>query len=129
MKPFNLEEAKAGKPVCTRTGLPVRIICFDRLDNQYNLIGLIQITENNEDMIIFTLEGKYFMDSEENEYDLFMNTANRSHICIMQTKDGKIFPYPQFFTREKALTFYDDADTPKTGTVKIAITEVTWEEE
>lgn len=30
LRPFNLEEAKAGKPVCTRSGREVRIICFDR---------------------------------------------------------------------------------------------------
>jgi hypothetical protein len=30
MKPFNLEEAKKGKPVTTKDGNPVRILCFDR---------------------------------------------------------------------------------------------------
>ena len=30
MRPFNLEEAKAGKPVCLRDGRPVRVICYDR---------------------------------------------------------------------------------------------------
>lgn len=29
MKPFNLEEAKAGKPVCTRDGRRVEIISFE----------------------------------------------------------------------------------------------------
>ena len=29
MRKFNLEEAKAGKAVVTRTGRPVRILCFD----------------------------------------------------------------------------------------------------
>lgn len=29
MKPFDLEAAKAGKPVCTRDGRKARIICFD----------------------------------------------------------------------------------------------------
>lgn len=29
MKPFDLEAAKAGAPVCTRSGKPVRIICWD----------------------------------------------------------------------------------------------------
>lgn len=29
MKPFNLEDAKAGKPVCQRDGRPVRILAFD----------------------------------------------------------------------------------------------------
>lgn len=26
MKPFNLEEAIAGKPICTKSGLPARIL-------------------------------------------------------------------------------------------------------
>lgn len=30
MKEFNLEEAKAGKPVVTSEGYPVRIVCYDR---------------------------------------------------------------------------------------------------
>ena len=30
LKPFNLEAAKAGKPVCTRDGRKARIICFDK---------------------------------------------------------------------------------------------------
>ena len=29
MKPFNLEEAKAGKPICTRDGRRVEIISFE----------------------------------------------------------------------------------------------------
>lgn len=29
MKPFNIEEAKKGKPVCTRDGHSVRIITID----------------------------------------------------------------------------------------------------
>lgn len=41
MKPFDLEEAKAGKPVCTRDGRKVRIVCFDRMGN-YPIIGLIR---------------------------------------------------------------------------------------
>ena len=29
LKPFDLEAAKAGKPVCTRDGRKARIICFN----------------------------------------------------------------------------------------------------
>lgn len=29
LKPFDLQKAKAGKPVCTRNGRKARIICFD----------------------------------------------------------------------------------------------------
>lgn len=44
MKPFDLELAKAGHPVQTRDGRPVRIICYDRKDNAHHLDyrGLIE---------------------------------------------------------------------------------------
>lgn len=49
MKPFNLEAAKAGKPVCTRDGRKARIICFDR-NWEYPIVALIEC-ENDEEMI------------------------------------------------------------------------------
>lgn len=45
MKPFNLEEAKAGRPVCTRKGLPVRILCTDRIGGITPIIGLVKKDE------------------------------------------------------------------------------------
>ena len=44
LKPFDLEAAKAGKPVCTRDGRKARIICFDR-ENEQPIVALIK---NNE---------------------------------------------------------------------------------
>ena len=41
MKPFNLEKAKAGNPVCTIRGEPVRIVCFDRKCKNYPILALI----------------------------------------------------------------------------------------
>ena len=34
LRPFDLEAAKAGKPVCTRDGRKARIICFDAKCNK-----------------------------------------------------------------------------------------------
>lgn len=49
LKEFNLEAAKAGKPVCTRDGRKARIICFDR-NWEYPIVALIEC-ENGEEMI------------------------------------------------------------------------------
>lgn len=49
MKPFNLEAAKAGKPVCTRDGRKARIICFDAKCIK-PIVALIEC-ENGEEMI------------------------------------------------------------------------------
>lgn len=43
MKPFDLEAAKAGKPVCTRDGIKARIICFDVINkSNYPIIALLE---------------------------------------------------------------------------------------
>lgn len=49
LKPFDLEAAKDGKPVCTRDGRKARIICFDR-NWEYPIVALIEY-ENGEEMI------------------------------------------------------------------------------
>ena len=42
MKPFDIELAKAGYPVCTRDGRPVRILCFDRKSvDGYSILALV----------------------------------------------------------------------------------------
>ena len=45
LKPFDLEAAKAGKPVCTRDGRKARIICFDAKGDPCPIIALVE--ENN----------------------------------------------------------------------------------
>lgn len=52
MKEFDIEKAKAGAPVCTRDGRPVRIICWDfkeygrkELDEQFPIIALVKYDE------------------------------------------------------------------------------------
>lgn len=42
LKPFDLEAAKIGKPVCTRDGHKARIICFDAKGVIYPILALIE---------------------------------------------------------------------------------------
>lgn len=59
MKPFNLEEAKAGKPVCAIDGRPARIICFDRKygNPKFPIVALI-LDHNEEIVTIHTVTGE-----------------------------------------------------------------------
>jgi hypothetical protein len=42
MRTFDLEAAKAGAPVCTRSGLEARIICYDRRgDSDCRMVALV----------------------------------------------------------------------------------------
>lgn len=75
LKPFSLELAKQGHPVVTRDGRPVRIICFDRKDSEYNqpIVGLMcHDTNDIEDMESFNVDGRYNVTEGDTRYDLFM---------------------------------------------------------
>ena len=71
MRQFNLEEAKAGKPVQTKEGDDVRLLCFDRHNQEYPLIGLIQLEDGDEEIKTYTSEGKVLAECESDS-DLFM---------------------------------------------------------
>ena len=52
LKPFNLEAAKDGKPVCTRDGRKARIICFDA-KRTHPIIALISGPDIEREEILF----------------------------------------------------------------------------
>ena len=56
LKPFDLEAAIQGKPVCTRDGRKARIVCFDA-KGCYPIIALTAELDNTEDITKCTEEG------------------------------------------------------------------------
>lgn len=63
MKEFNLEEAKAGKPVCTRDGHEVRILCYDaKGGDDIRIVALIDINGVETPMSYYK-DGKVFRDT------------------------------------------------------------------
>lgn len=80
LKPFDLQKAKEGKPVCTRDGRSVRILCFDakRKDKK----GIIALVPNKdypelEDLIAYPDNGNYH-GGHENDGDLMMSPERKS---------------------------------------------------
>lgn len=72
MIPFNLKEAKKGRPVCTRDGRKARIVCFDAEGNK-PLIVLSKI--NGKEVILrYTEKGRSdnFHSPTPREDDLMM---------------------------------------------------------
>ena len=72
LKPFNLEEAKAGKPVYTRDGHKARIICFDFRDVE-EICCLIAAVDYGKAEKIYYYDscGKY-RGGDSSKYDLMM---------------------------------------------------------
>ena len=59
LRPFNLKEAKEGKPVCTRDGRKARIICFDKKAGR-PIVVLVEGGDGNGEYVIFCDDGGYY---------------------------------------------------------------------
>ena len=71
MKPFNLEEAKAGMPVCTKNGKDARIICFDSKVNS-NETNMIVLVAEGDTELIYTYNNDGTSLFLADDYDLIM---------------------------------------------------------
>ena len=76
LKPFDINAAKSGKPVCTRDGRKARIVCFDKhcVENNAPIVAcVISYNSNNqefEDVIIYKEDGTLY--EHEHPFDLMM---------------------------------------------------------
>ena len=70
LKSFDIEAAKAGKPVCTRDGRKARIICFDRRDKFSHIVALITNLDGRE--IIWGYEDSGACSNDNKNNDLMM---------------------------------------------------------
>lgn len=118
LKPFDLEAAKAGKPVCTRDGRKARIICFDAKCNK-PIVALIYDC-NKETVLQYLENGRFFVDQID-KYDLMM---------FPQKKEGWVNIYKDFeetvcciYSTEKEALEEKETEEDYITTVKIE-----WEE-
>lgn len=92
MKPFDLEAAKRGEPVCTRDGRKARIICFDRkTEYGQQILVLAELHNKYEDIYCAEKNGRFFHSDCEHVYDLFMAPKTKKlfiAISIQPTEDG-----------------------------------------
>ena len=87
LKPFDLDEAKAGKPVCTRDGRKARIICFDR-DWDMHIVALVS-DPLGESVHYYLSNGKVDFD-KQNDEDLMM-LPEKKEGWININKDAGLF--------------------------------------
>ncbi len=88
LKPFDLEAAKAGKPVCTRDGRNARIICFDAKDTQ-PIIGLYEKDIDGivrEYLCSYHMDGRMY-DDHDCGYDLMMLSEKKEGWAVIIRSD------------------------------------------
>lgn len=84
MKPFDIELAKQGKPVCLRNGRKARSICFDVKNSDYPIIALVEDGEYEVAMYFNEREGTC---THPSGYDLMMASEKKTGWI-------NIYPYP-----------------------------------
>lgn len=103
LKPFDLEAAKAGKPVCTRDGRKTRIVCSDVKGSDTPIIALVANGEGNENTFLFYEDGRIYND-RDSDFDLMMlPEKHEGWINMCKSTNGKYFSNKIYDTKEQAL--------------------------
>lgn len=118
LKPFNLEKAKAGKPVCTRDGREARIICFDSTLENYPLVVLVR-----DYPYPYTAEGKVDKDSESNNDLMMLSEKKEGWVNVYRNKKGEYWSEQIIFSAKKDATDFAYDHIQYVTTAKIE-----WEE-
>lgn len=101
MKPFDLEAAKAGKPVCTRDGRKARIICWDK-KGLVPIVALIE-HENSEIFLAYYNNGRHTI-RERSGNDLMMLLEKKEGWVNVYNSLGVItFSHNPYDTKEEAM--------------------------
>lgn len=122
MKPFDIELAKAGHPVCTRDGKPVRIICYDRKNTKYHIMALID-KGDSEDIVSYIRQGTFYSNGKEHKNDLFMAAVKKEGWINLYTNGGRAFTrYNDIYPTE------EDALNNKRPEDYLTTIKIKWEE-
>ena len=90
LKPFDLEAAKSGKPVCTRDWHKARIICFDRKSDT-SIVALIMGDNDREEIHSYYKDGKSVR-NQEYSCDLMMYPEKKEGwVNVMEGTAGKVY--------------------------------------
>lgn len=125
LKEFDIEKAKAGAPVCTRDGRPVRIICFDfqeygmkEADEKYPIIALVK-EDKGERAFVYRESGKCKIDKND---ELVMAPVKREGWVLIHPVGPQCIAHI-YDTREEA-----EEDAEREMIDYSAIAHIEWEE-
>ena len=91
LKPFDIQKAREGKPVCTRGGRKARIICFDRklYHNGYNypIVAMVNDNDNDNELIHAYTQDGLLVGNKECELDLMMLPEKKEGWAVIRKSD------------------------------------------
>lgn len=96
LKPFNIEEAKAGKSVCTRDGRKARILCFNLKSKTKKIVAAISSFDGKDEYVsTFDENGYHTSDGRECAHDLMM---------VPKKKQGWVNIFKSAVNKDRAVT-------------------------
>ena len=123
LKPFDIQKAREGKPVCTRDGRKARIICFDA-KGTFPIIALVD-EKVEEYAFSYTADGKFSAETAISNKDLMM---------LPEKKEGWVNVYGEESNNNERLIEQTIYKTRKDAFDKacpkgyITTTKINWEE-
>ena len=117
LKPFDIQKARKGKPVCTRDGRRARIVCFDKREG-FPIVALVETKVNSrisEEVALFDIDGRAVTSDIDSKLDLMM---------LPEKKEGWV-------KVRKDINLYDtkeEADRKMIGNDEYVTAKVYWEE-
>ena len=125
LKPFDIQKAREGKPVCTRDGRRARIICHDRQsDHGFPIVALVENTgaEKDEDIRCYRLNGT----TAEPSYNLMMLPEKKEGwVNVFNLGNNATYVGNTIFPTEKLAK---EAASRMNGVKYIATVKIEWEE-
>ena len=120
MKPFNINLAKAKHPIQTRDGRPVRIICYDVKNPDYDIVALVNHGDNYELVKTYKSDGRSSTGMSNSSYDLFMVSTEYVKYVNIYNLHGLRWTNGQIFdTIEEAKSnILNEAEYIETATLK-----------
>lgn len=119
LKPFDIQKAREGKPVCTRDGRKARIICFDRKlyhdGYNYPIVAMVNDNDNDNELVHAYTQDGLLVGNMEGDLDLMM---------LPEKKEGWVNVYKEriYSTKEEAIEATYD------GVTYVDTVKVCWEE-
>ena len=105
LKPFDIQKAREGKPVCTRDGRKARIVCFDLQSIEKTpIVAAVQVTDKQEVIANYYENGQQFINGIS-ELDLMMLPEKKEGwINIYRNEKGEYWSGQMLFSTKKDAT-------------------------
>ena len=101
LKPFDIQKAREGKPVCTRDGRKARIICFDR-DWDMHIVSLVS-DPLGESVHYYLSNGKVDFDKQNDEDLMMLPEKKEGWVNIYKSDNGTYYTGAIFYEKNDAL--------------------------